>query len=750
MLSTFIYTAVVSGTVLLVISAIYFVGPMLLKWLIARQIPGHFLVAACAAIGVIVFSRAYAIGLGFEYLHLRWMFGAVAIALAIGGCILIRRLPRPTHRSLIPLLPYAALWLLWCAIYSWRSVGPEISYLTLGNNDVWSYLKFANMAQLGDAADNIIGFSLRDTIANYQGQGSLFVLAAVMQIFGMDGEITFTIVVVILLTLMSWLTNRLCHKHLGLRAPAPLVISVTAGLSGITYLLVGFGFLNQLIGSVLCLAIFHVMLKQRNLLWTTVSASLLFYVLLLTYLTSLLIFLPLYFVVSILSSINFNLDARSVTPVWGIRRAVIVAAAPLLATAVLTITDFGMLERKIAESFRITDVVAGWPYGLLEPALTITAFMPPDGGAEVGKYQSWILLAAPSALMLACMFIRLWKMRTPSRFGEDLASVAAIFGAGCACIAIYLIYYLYRGESYQQWKVALTLLAPFGFVLIAAPFVMLRGFVANPENKWLACGGGALLITISAVSANVQQRHSRTTAADRFATYRALPALAAETEAEGPTVINVDVGDEYQAGMVLAAAIKTTPLRMYSPNYYRREGDAAPLERSEGVTILSQCWILDSAQRRMPNSGFCSTAQMRRGEGYELVFAPYMSGAVLGQGWSIPELWGRWTEGTVAELRIPVSEHWNNAVVKLNAGAMLACSTQQRVTLSANGTEVATWHIRGEDEFEARIPRDLFGAEEVVTLTFDLPDATAPASCGASNDVRELALGMQSLRVTPG
>jgi hypothetical protein len=45
------------------------------------------------------------------------------------------------------------------------------------------------------------------------------------------------------------------------------------------------------------------------------------------------------------------------------------------------------------------------------------------------------------------------------------------------------------------------------------------------------------------------------------------------------------------------------------------------------------------------------------------------------------------------------------------------------------------------------IPADAIGADGLIRLKFDLPDAVAPASFGMPADARQLSIGVRTLRI---
>lgn len=122
------------------------------------------------------------------------------------------------------------------------------------------------------------------------------------------------------------------------------------------------------------------------------------------------------------------------------------------------------------------------------------------------------------------------------------------------------------------------------------------------------------------------------------------------------------------------------------------------------------------------------------------------------KGFSGAEPIGRWTNGTSAELVLPVP-HGPDPVLLLSfdlrAFVIAEKLPLQRATISVNGAEIASWAI-GETNFRRRVlavRRDSVANAGQITLRFDLPDCAQPTALGFKHDERFLGLLLRRLTI---
>jgi hypothetical protein len=117
--------------------------------------------------------------------------------------------------------------------------------------------------------------------------------------------------------------------------------------------------------------------------------------------------------------------------------------------------------------------------------------------------------------------------------------------------------------------------------------------------------------------------------------------------------------------------------------------------------------------------------------------APYKAG-----GWSQPEEKFTWTEGTSAQLRIPVAPTTDYLSLKIRMAALVKAPELplQPVQLFVNDQKIAEWEVSDTAEFVAAIPPEITKPGGVLTITVKTPKATSPKALGISADPRILGI----------
>jgi hypothetical protein len=72
-------------------------------------------------------------------------------------------------------------------------------------------------------------------------------------------------------------------------------------------------------------------------------------------------------------------------------------------------------------------------------------------------------------------------------------------------------------------------------------------------------------------------------------------------------------------------------------------------------------------------------------------------GKLLGSGWSIPESWGRWSDGAEAVLILRFADASRGADFHLSLAPFVMPGRDQRVEVAANGNAVARWRFTTPD-----------------------------------------------------
>lgn len=125
---------------------------------------------------------------------------------------------------------------------------------------------------------------------------------------------------------------------------------------------------------------------------------------------------------------------------------------------------------------------------------------------------------------------------------------------------------------------------------------------------------------------------------------------------------------------------------------------------------------------------------------------------MLSSGWSQPENWGTWSEGSKSKLAIDLDEpHRGDIELKFLLQAFFGGGHRsQRVELSVNGTKVDTWMLdpsRAEWLKRVRIASDIWDAKRPVDIAFAYSQPKSAAELGIGKDSRRLAIGLKTLTI---
>ena len=120
----------------------------------------------------------------------------------------------------------------------------------------------------------------------------------------------------------------------------------------------------------------------------------------------------------------------------------------------------------------------------------------------------------------------------------------------------------------------------------------------------------------------------------------------------------------------------------------------------------------------------------------------------IGEGWSIPEDWGTWTDDSVARLSLPLPKTVQGPFrLTLDVGA-ISRTNHQTVTISAAGRQIDSIDVAtgGDREYSATIPAAAVGQGELA-LEFEIEDPVSPEDLGELTDPRRLGLSLHWLRL---
>ena len=132
--------------------------------------------------------------------------------------------------------------------------------------------------------------------------------------------------------------------------------------------------------------------------------------------------------------------------------------------------------------------------------------------------------------------------------------------------------------------------------------------------------------------------------------------------------------------------------------------------------------------------------------------AAHDSQKYMTSGWDQPEPWGIWTIGKESRL-IMILDDLPKADLVLSAdviGFIREAHPSQAINIRANDTAAGQWvfaYKEPERERHLILPRELFGEDAILQLTFEILNPQSPKNLGESKDSRLLGIGLKSLRL---
>lgn len=175
--------------------------------------------------------------------------------------------------------------------------------------------------------------------------------------------------------------------------------------------------------------------------------------------------------------------------------------------------------------------------------------------------------------------------------------------------------------------------------------------------------------------------------------------------------------------------------------------------RGDYIQHLRSTRGLSSLPPRERNVEQLQQLYRERLSGYELgttlTFSAGGSGhRVKTKGWSHPEDWGTWSNGTPAQLSIRLAKATAEPLV-LDAEVMgFAPDESLAVDVHVNEQPVAEWEFTGPQTIVLRsvaLPVEATAETDEVTVTFSIQRPRSPRSCGVSEDDRLLGIGVVSV-----
>ncbi len=123
--------------------------------------------------------------------------------------------------------------------------------------------------------------------------------------------------------------------------------------------------------------------------------------------------------------------------------------------------------------------------------------------------------------------------------------------------------------------------------------------------------------------------------------------------------------------------------------------------------------------------------------------------ALFESGWSGQEDWGRWTDGTNAELTIKVTSDVKG--VKLRSNMFMPGDSTFDLNILVNGTQVLSEsYTQPVSEINIPLPQEVINNlanNNIINIELQMPNVASPKELGLSEDSRKLGIGLKEFEI---
>ena len=630
-----------------------------------------------------------------------------------------------------PVVAFSILFIILAALYSVLVADSRLPIISTGNNDIWSYSKFAKMTLSQPTGNNIVNFDLLRISAADQTPTSFMFLAGLAHFLGREVVDILFLGLILVLTMSITIVKELCVKYWNVGKSLAYLIAIAWVTSSFYFYLVSNYFLAQLLGICFFMATLLVVThNEENFLIQTATLSLLNYLMFMTFPA---LFFPYMGVLLFLAVMQAAFSRRnSGAAFFTLRRASIFFSIPI-SLGIVCVLDLGHFKTMLSRMVELSSTNAGWPFNLLHPfALMAFPVTPIDSGIMIPKVMGYFAILT----LLSYLTHRAHKKKSLSAAQFALTSVFM------ASLVVYLCYYALKGASYQQWKFAGSVVMPLSFLPIT---VVVSAF--NGKGRVNSIAKHTLLIALIAMNVFVMNKLTNSSPVD-LPRYASLRQLMYYDQDPNVKTINVDFGDDFTATMIAAQFINQKPLALWSRSYYSedRVEDYSKLSRDD-IWVTNSCSVFENKNLAMLGELFVIIRGAPRLANEFLIklnkpLPPILKTAGL----SGQESFGRWNDGHKVVLNIPVNVEWKGMKLKIKGSPYLPSGIKgQRMSFSVHGSKVKELSVSSESEIIIHFNRAMFDGGHV-ELIIDLPDAVSPSKFG-STDTRVLGFGFHTLEV---
>lgn len=609
--------------------------------------------------------------------------------------------------------------------------GVEFPVMISPNNDIWSYSKYAKFILNKNSGNNIVGFDLFKSGTANQTPLAMIYLASLS---ALTGHSIFKILSPAILLIMAGsviFIKDLSRKFLQLNSWILFFVPLIWVTSLFSVYMASRYFLAQWMGIFLFLATLFIVVSEKNKIALHLFIiPLMSYLIIMTYPYMFIPYLGIFVYASVLYSFLNGKTEQS--------RFKINAIVPLFTVPFAILIAYLFDPIQFMGTIKLINVLAngvvGWPLSLINPFIFILLPYP----FQIDSGPLWMKLIG---FILLTLVIGLLTIRNRARKKLSPAAFTATF-LFFSVLLVYLVYFAFKGSSYQQWKFAGSVVWPLSFV----PFILLFSAIELKKVFWKQFIK-LILIIIFIVNIVIVYRYSDHSYAI-LARFSALRTLLKYDKDPLIDSITFDLKSHFQSTMIAAQFINHKPLTLWSASYYG--GDKIERLRNispQGLFITNNCSLFDQSHIIQQGFLYC----IYRGtpsitNNYLVKFNKPLPQNLVAKGLSGAEDKGRWSQGNKIVLRIPVRKTWKGIEIFIKGDPFLTKDrTYQRIIFSVHDIVLKKVSLTSESVIIFYVDHHYFDGR-VLPLDIRLPDSTSPSQYG-STDRRTMGFYFRTLQV---
>ena len=411
-------------------------------------------------------------------------------------------------------------------------------------------------------------------------------------------------------------------------------------------------------------------------------------------------------------------------------------ASILLALALLPELSWHTAQRTLA----VKDALNGWPLPLISPKYLLSIPSLRAFPASSGNIIKYILILSASG------FIFTFAYFTAKRHSKIIASRFVILSMlFLASLLAYLLAYYLKGGIYQVWKFAAFVVLPMSFMFYVSCALLMQqskihdGLLRKLLMPLIITGCVFLVI----VSPSKLRLESISHKIEQMKESRDILLKSG--------IDNIVLNDMTYGETMMAFNILSNDFRLYPivPSYVQPVDNSLVQQLNPDntrVLVSSKCYASHDNQANDGEYTIIQLDEMQAGNS-KYLFGSLCPNTIVSllDGFSGRELWGVWTVGNKAQMKIEIP----SALIgkSLNLTFNVQPFGSQSVTVEA-GNHSENWSIGQEEKLTLTIPPEINNQKQLL-LSFHIDHPQSPSKIdSASTDTRLLGIGFISLAIT--